>query len=710
MKSKKTQNIRYFILYMSIFILLSSSLFIGNLQSTISNALPPQTTSQISTFTDVKSDLPVSPLTSSADSPNTFHPSADDSWTFMVYLDADNNLESAGIDDINEVERGFGTSGAVNVIVLIDRIDGFDTSNGDWTGGRYYEIVEDFNPSINSIYLSNLGEVAMDDPDTLENFITYCMTNYPADHYCLDIWDHGGGVFGACWDDTSGGNNFLSLHEIQLALNGALSGSEKIDVLTMDCCVMNVYEAAYEFRDFCDYFVASEDSVPFDGYDYELIISALDDNPDMTSEDLSSMLVAKYQEAYSQTSSVCLSAIDIREISSIVPYVDNFVGNITFAVENYGYDYLFYKARQRSQNFFDGAFIDIIDFAEKIAYYVSLDSVVLAANDFIAATNAMIVSNWQQGNYGGSANGITIFLPGATYSVYYGACYDYANRVGYFNGMDWQAHTQWGEFVRFFYDLFELIAPDEPSRLYLDDVTPSQMIDKYQITQYRFSTLYGGIFTFNMTVLTGDVDFTIAAIYSNGLEFFASSSLINPDDASEEICRLYLPAKIYYIFIQGQENDSSYTFRINTFEIPTITFADLVNATGGSSLGDLSGRFQQDLHHFYKITVQPQPYTFILNNSLTANYQMNIYTTTWELIVSKSAVGIGNSFAFEFNFTEMQDIIIEIYAEDGSGSFQLSFHDPSTETSGPRFIALLSTLLIFPMVFVVYRKYQKSKK
>ncbi|GAI87180.1 unnamed protein product, partial [marine sediment metagenome] len=25
-------------------------------------------------------------------------------WTVMVYLDADNNLESAGIDDINEME------------------------------------------------------------------------------------------------------------------------------------------------------------------------------------------------------------------------------------------------------------------------------------------------------------------------------------------------------------------------------------------------------------------------------------------------------------------------------------------------------------------------------------------------------------------------------------------------------------------------------
>ncbi len=61
-------------------------------------------------------------------------------WTVMVYLDSDNNLESAGIADINEMEIA-GSTTDVNIVVQVDRIpysvlasnnEGYldDTSNG----------------------------------------------------------------------------------------------------------------------------------------------------------------------------------------------------------------------------------------------------------------------------------------------------------------------------------------------------------------------------------------------------------------------------------------------------------------------------------------------------------------------------------------------------------------------------------------------------
>ena len=42
-----------------------------------------------------------------------------DNWTLMVYLDADSNLHSAGLDDITEMES-CSTNPAVNIIVLFD--------------------------------------------------------------------------------------------------------------------------------------------------------------------------------------------------------------------------------------------------------------------------------------------------------------------------------------------------------------------------------------------------------------------------------------------------------------------------------------------------------------------------------------------------------------------------------------------------------------
>ena len=45
-------------------------------------------------------------------------------WTLMVYVDADNNLESFAIDDLNEMEAiDLGGQG-ISIVALVDRISG----------------------------------------------------------------------------------------------------------------------------------------------------------------------------------------------------------------------------------------------------------------------------------------------------------------------------------------------------------------------------------------------------------------------------------------------------------------------------------------------------------------------------------------------------------------------------------------------------------
>src|SRR6056297_932537 len=116
-------------------------------------------------------------------------------WTVMVYLDADNNLESAGIDDINEMEA-IGSDENVNIVVQMDRIDGYDSSNGDWTSTRRYYIEKDSNgydSNIISTMEEDLGEVNMGKEETVKNFIDWSVQNYPADRYFIIFWNHGGG-------------------------------------------------------------------------------------------------------------------------------------------------------------------------------------------------------------------------------------------------------------------------------------------------------------------------------------------------------------------------------------------------------------------------------------------------------------------------------------------------------------------------------------
>jgi len=71
-------------------------------------------------------------------------------WLFMVYLDADNNLESAGIDDLNEMEVA-GSTDRVKIVVEMDRAErdfDDDTSNGNWTGAKRFYVTEDADQAI----------------------------------------------------------------------------------------------------------------------------------------------------------------------------------------------------------------------------------------------------------------------------------------------------------------------------------------------------------------------------------------------------------------------------------------------------------------------------------------------------------------------------------------------------------------------------------
>ena len=65
------------------------------------------------------------------------------SWTVMVYIDGDNNLASAAVDDLNEME-GVVLPENVNVVTLTDLSGDYQTSAG-WTDARQGEISPDPN-------------------------------------------------------------------------------------------------------------------------------------------------------------------------------------------------------------------------------------------------------------------------------------------------------------------------------------------------------------------------------------------------------------------------------------------------------------------------------------------------------------------------------------------------------------------------------------
>ena len=640
---------------------------------------------------------------------STISADANMSWTIMIYLDGDNNLEDAAIDDFYELEAGGGSTAEVNVILLIDRIDGYFTTTPDWTEARYYQVTTDTSPGIDSILLGSLGEVNMGDPATLRDFIEFCFTNFPADNYCLDIWDHGGGVWGAAWDDTTG-NDRLTLNEMQTAVRQACDTfHERIDVFAMDCCVMNLIEMGYEMREYCDYFVASEESVPWDGFDYDDILTELLANPTMSPTTFCELLVDSYAREYRYEESTCLSAINLTIIDSVVTVFNDFTTIISDFIENENFGYIFYLARLASRSFYDTHFVDIIDLAQQVEYLSNIALIDDICFSLINLMEDLIIFNWQHASYSGTAYGMAIFLPFTDYLLPTGAMYDYADRIGAFSGMDWQVNTNWGEFVRDCYDNYQLTQPENPETYNIGARTETINLGLNEHLQYLVYVQDEAVYDFSCSITSGDVDLQIIAFGDVGIDVLGVSNLINPDDGIVEHIRMKLYNKYHFIFIQGKAVDTSFTLYSQRYNVPTIAMQTPYNYSSGSLEGDITGHYQQTVYQYYQLELPADSLTFILNNSATSNYELTITFSTIDLILHSDPVGPGNSIVIYYNCSAETTVTIIIVGVDGYGSFQLFVDGTQNYKIGFSSLQLIS-LFILGLIVIQGMQFLKLKK
>ncbi|MFP4497497.1 MAG: clostripain-related cysteine peptidase [Vulcanimicrobiota bacterium] len=346
-------------------------------------------------------------------------------WTYMVYLDGDNNLETAAYYDIFEMQE-VGSDQNLNIIVQWDNYGAVD-----WSGCRRYEIVQDPTGSqtVVSTMVADMGNVNMGDPNTLVEFAKWGITNYPAEKYCLVLWDHGNGwkrhevdgetVRGICSDDTS--NDIITEAELVQAMSEivAFRGSA-IDVLGMDACLMGTLEVAYDMRNYSAFQVLSERSEPGTGWPHDTVLGYLKSNPTATARDFASIIVDKYRDHYSNESYnyPTLTALDSSKVGAIAQAVDVFsvecINNMDDTLESA------LETARTSAAPADSAFSsyrDLIGFCNVIAGSNGVtNQIQLYAAAVQSATSDAIINTW---TYTAGYNGLSIWIPDSTeFSVY----------------------------------------------------------------------------------------------------------------------------------------------------------------------------------------------------------------------------------------------------------------------------------------------------
>lgn len=256
-------------------------------------------------------------------------------WTFMVYLDADNNLEPAGIGDFLEMAK-VGSNADINILVQMDRIPGFSDAYGDWTGCKRYRVTKGMTPTAAEA-LADLDEVNMGDPATLIDFINWGTVNYPADRYAVILWDHGSGwqkrtfsrdlAFKAVCSDDSNGHDILYNKEIREALDAATT---PVHLIGFDACLMGMVEVAYELRNAGPkIMVASEELEPGDGWPYDAILTELAAHPAWSGAELGYAIVELYYASYDEgTQTRTQSVIDLTKAASLADSISVFADAI----------------------------------------------------------------------------------------------------------------------------------------------------------------------------------------------------------------------------------------------------------------------------------------------------------------------------------------------------------------------------------------------
>ncbi len=232
-----------------------------------------------------------------------------DTVTIMIYMNGSNLESNAGMatEDIREILRAT-LSDNVNVIIQTGGTRKWKTKAIDSDHSQRF-LVED---GALTLIDDSLDQLDVTDPQTLEDFIVYCDTNYPADRNMLIMWNHGGGaVYGFGYDEHV--NDYyatLTLDEMQTAIRNS---GVKFEMIGFDACLMGGIETACAFYDSADYLIASEDFEAGTGWEYQNWLTALGTNSSMPMEDLAQIIIDDFvDESQDSHAEGILALINLR--------------------------------------------------------------------------------------------------------------------------------------------------------------------------------------------------------------------------------------------------------------------------------------------------------------------------------------------------------------------------------------------------------------
>ncbi len=406
-------------------------------------------------------------------------------WNVLVFLNAKNNLERFSFENFHQM-AAVGSTNDVNILVEYGRpkqrpggLDaGYSTDYGGWSKTLRFHVQRGQQPEPGAA-IDDLGSTNMGDAKSLAAFVKWARETHPAKHTLLVIWDHGqgwrvdveggsaprtmltGGVRYVSHDDDSGDK--LYNRAIQDAL-GDLLGTERLDVIAFDACLMAMVETAYAFRSLAHVMVGSEELEPGTGWNYRRWLEPLvHKHGDVSPAELGALIVGAMKDEYGDDSKTTLSSLDLGRVdglaSSLTAFAEAAAGYMT--EDTVGF---FKAARFACKNYAPGHGLHSIDLARFMDQLrdsgasAEVKAKAAAVREHVDSTvRANYASKLRQDKYG--SHGLAIYFPKS------GTAYErdpdgdgYAADNQLFP-VEFVQKEQWAEFLRRYWKLVPTEVP-----------------------------------------------------------------------------------------------------------------------------------------------------------------------------------------------------------------------------------------------------------
>ena len=331
-----------------------------------------------------------------------FLPGSSNTRTIMIYvvgsnLETNNHIVSADLESID-----------------IKKIDLSKTNILLYTGGteKWHNFISNTE---NGIYiLKNKGfeklvsekQLNLGDPNTLAKFLKYGYDNYKTDKYDLILYDHGGAIDGAIYDDISG--DHLTLDDMSMALkNSPFNENNKLEAILFRTCLNGTIELANIYKPYAKFLIGSEE-ISW-GSPMTSVLNFINDlEPSDSGKEFGIKFVKAYEEQMKIINSYgdqpyTYSVIDLSKMDKINTLLDEYIKSID-VTKNYKD-----LSRIRAGMYQYGSdnpmydMIDLYEFVNNTEQYASVDNTKLMN----AISDAIVYNN----SNNSSSHGLSIYFP-----------------------------------------------------------------------------------------------------------------------------------------------------------------------------------------------------------------------------------------------------------------------------------------------------------